>query len=87
MFQPAHGTAPTIAGKNIVNPAATILSGKMMLDWLGRRHGDEALLHAAALIESAVTKVFRDGIRTPDINGTATTSSFTDAVIEQMKRN
>jgi 3-isopropylmalate dehydrogenase len=87
MFQPAHGTAPTIAGKNIVNPTAAILSGKMMLDWLGRRHDDESLLRAAVLIETAVTNVFRAGIRTPDINGTATTSSFTDAVIEQMKKN
>lgn len=86
MFQPAHGTAPTIAGKNIVNPTATILSGKMMLDWLGRRHGDEALLRAAALIDNAVTDVFRAGIRTSDIDGTATTSSFTDAVIGQMKK-
>ena len=87
MFQPAHGTAPTIAGKNVVNPAATILSGKMMLDWLGRRHDDEVLLRAAALIENAVTDVFRAGIRTPDINGSATTSFFTDAVIGQMKKN
>src|SRR5207247_1386835 len=38
VFQPAHGTAPDIAGKGIANPIAAILSAGMMLDWLGRRH-------------------------------------------------
>ena len=37
LFQPSHGTAPQIAGKNIANPLATILSAAMMLDWLGDR--------------------------------------------------
>ena len=46
MFQPAHGSAPTIAGKNIANPVATILSGAMMLDWLGQKHEDEAMILA-----------------------------------------
>ncbi len=85
MFQPAHGTAPTLAGRNIVNPTATILSAGMMLEWLGRKHDDPAALEAAGRIEAAVTEVFKAGIRTPDINGTATTSAFTDAVIDRMR--
>ena len=42
VFQPAHGTAPDIAGKGIANPIAAILSAAMMLDWLGRRHEQAA---------------------------------------------
>ena len=43
VFQPAHGTAPDIAGQGIANPVAAILSAAMLLDWLGRRHGQPAL--------------------------------------------
>src|SRR5207249_10950249 len=53
VFQPAHGTAPDIAGKGIANPVAAILSAGMMLDWLGRRH-HPGLIAAAARIERAV---------------------------------
>ena len=62
MFQPAHGTAPSIAGKGIVNPTAAILSGRMMLDWLGDRNGDASLKQGAALLEEAVTNTFKAGI-------------------------
>src|SRR5262249_17318249 len=54
VFQPAHGTAPDIAGKGIANPIAAILSAAMMLDWLGRRHGHAGLTEAAERIETAV---------------------------------
>ena len=64
MFQPSHGTAPTIAGMNIVNPTATILSGKMMLEWLGKRYNDVALKKGAELIDKAVYNTFDKGIRT-----------------------
>ena len=85
MFQPAHGTAPTIAGKGIVNPTAAILSGKMMLEWLGKRHSDAALLRAAALIDQAVTNTFAAGVRTTDIAGNASTAQFTNEVVRQMR--
>lgn len=85
MFQPAHGTAPTIAGKNIVNPTATILSAKMMLEWLAERHSDAALREGAELIEKAVYRTFVNGVRTRDINGTASTTEFTDEVIRELK--
>jgi isopropylmalate/isohomocitrate dehydrogenase-like protein len=53
MFEPIHGSAPQFAGKDVVNPIATILSSKMMLDWLGFEHGGK-------MIEDAVTKVLKD---------------------------
>ena len=85
MFQPAHGTAPSIAGKGIVNPTAAILSGRMMLDWLGDRHQDASLKKAAALLEDAVVATFRKGIRTSDVGGTASTTEFGDEVINQLR--
>jgi 3-isopropylmalate dehydrogenase len=81
LFQPSHGTAPTIAGKNVANPLATILSASMMLDWLGDRNKDDVAITAAKVIEDAVAKVLNDGqIRTPDIGGSATTMEVAEAV-------
>ncbi|TDF98675.1 isocitrate/isopropylmalate dehydrogenase family protein [Paenibacillus piri] len=85
LFQPAHGSAPTIAGKNIANPIATILSGAMMLDWLGERHGDAELLQAAKSIEQAISNVLNEGVcLTVDIGGSAGTNQVGDAVIESL---
>src|SRR5438552_2005901 len=53
-FEPAHGTAPDIAGRGIINPTATILSAAMMLEYLG-------FAAAAARLESAVTRVYAEG--------------------------
>jgi 3-isopropylmalate dehydrogenase len=61
MYEPIHGSAPDIAGKDIANPLATILSGAMMLRWsLGQSAAAEA-------IEAAVTVVLNDGYRTGDL--------------------
>ena len=86
MFQPSHGSAPTIAGQGIANPIATILSAQMMLDWLGRRHGDEAALKGAALIDGAVGIVAMSGPLTMDVGGTASTSEVGDAVATAVRR-
>ena len=87
LFQPSHGSGPTIAGKGIANPTATILSAKMMLEWLGgkSRFDDPALLAAAKSIDDAVYDTFVQGIRTKDIAGNASTSEFGDAVIKNLK--
>lgn len=78
IFQPSHGTAPDIAGKDIANPTATILSAAMMLDWLDHvqtRRG-------AKMIEAAVQQVFEDPAnRTPDMGGRLKTSELTDLII------
>ena len=58
LFQPAHGSAPDIAGQDKANPTATFLSAAMMLDWLGERSGNAALGEAAAHLEGAVDQAF-----------------------------
>ncbi len=79
MFEPVHGSAPDIAGRGIANPMAAMLSGAMMLDFLG-----EAA--AAGLIERAVLGVLTEqaGL-TPDLGGTGTTRSVTDTVVSRVE--
>ena len=77
-FESAHGSAPDIAGQNIINPTATLLSGAMMLDYLG--FGD-----AAARVERAVDRAYADGkALTRDQGGSASTQDFIDAVAQQI---
>src|SRR3954452_25195014 len=72
MFEPVHGSAPDIAGKGVVNPLATILSGAMMLEHLG-------ITEAAINIEAAIADVLADGkVRTPDLGGHSSTEEVTD---------
>ena len=61
LFQPAHGSAPDIAGQDKANPVATFLSAAMMLDWLGQRSGNAALGAAAEMLDGAVTAAFSSG--------------------------
>jgi len=83
LFQPSHGTAPQLAGKNVANPLAMILSAAMMLDWLGDRRGDPTCLSAAELLEKAVAKVVVDGnLRTPDLGGVSSTTEVAMAVAD-----
>jgi 3-isopropylmalate dehydrogenase len=82
LFQPSHGSAPQLAGKNIANPLAMILSAGMMFDWLAEKHDDAASAEAAQRIERAVQHVLRDGRQlTPDLGGHSSTSDVADAVI------
>ncbi|MEV0670320.1 isocitrate/isopropylmalate dehydrogenase family protein [Mycobacterium sp. NPDC050441] len=82
MAQAAHGSAPDIAGRDIANPVAMILSTAMLLRWLaGRAGGTPALGGAADRIEDAVRRVLDAGVGTPDIGGSASTSSFIEHVL------
>ena len=86
LFEPVHGSAPDIAGKGIANPIATILSAKMMLEWLGERYGDESARKAALRVEEAVRRVLADGrVRTPDLGGSSKTSEVGDAIARMVK--
>ena len=82
LYEPIHGSAPDIAGKNVANPLATILSAAMMLRY---SFDQEA---AAKRIESAVSKVLAQGLRTADIYETGTTKIGTvemgDAVLKAL---
>lgn len=86
LFQPSHGSAPTIAGLGVANPLATILSAEMMLRWLGNRNGDAAALEGAELIDAAVGAVTASGLLTADLGGTASTSRMGDAVAKAVHR-
>jgi tartrate dehydrogenase/decarboxylase/D-malate dehydrogenase len=78
MFEPIHGSAPDIAGKGIANPIGQIWSTAMMLDHLGHRSWADAVRRA---IEATVAE---RGRRTPDLDGTATTSEVADAVLLEL---
>ena len=59
LFQPAHGSAPDIMGKDLANPTAMFLSAAMMLEWLGQKYQNESLMNAARLLESKIEEGFR----------------------------
>lgn len=85
MAQATHGSAPDIAGKNIANPYALIMSGQMLLEWLGRKRGDTKAVDAAALIELAMEKVIAEQKQlTPDLGGKESTTQMGDAVVAAM---
>jgi isocitrate dehydrogenase (NAD+) len=80
IFEAVHGTAPDLAGKNLANPTAILMSGIMMLDHMGETE-------AAARIDAALRKVYREGKHlTKDVGGTATTTQFTEAVIAALEK-
>jgi 3-isopropylmalate dehydrogenase len=84
VFQPCHGSAPTLVGKNLVNPIAMILSAAMMLDWLGQRHADAGARSAARSIDGAVAATLARGLGTPDIGGSAGTDEVTAAIVDEL---
>jgi len=84
VFQPAHGTAPDIAGKGVANPTATVLSTAMMLDWLASRGAGQNYADAAAELEGAVDAAFTDGLRTADIGGTDGTEAAVHAFRDEL---
>jgi 3-isopropylmalate dehydrogenase len=86
LFQASHGSAPDIAGKNLANPIATILSGASMLEWLGLRHNDPSLTETASNIRNAIIEILKEGsVVTGDLGGTAGTDEFVNAVCKKVK--
>jgi len=94
VFEPVHGSAPKYYGRMISNPIAAILSGTMMLEWLGTKHKDQHLIQASHMIEESVSDVLRGGrIRTYDLCiekwqrvKPSSTSQVTDAIIKVIQR-
>ena len=79
IFEAVHGTAPDITGKGIANPTALLMSAIMMLDHIG-----EAA--AARSVRNALHQIYRQGkTLTPDVGGTASTATFTEAVIRALE--
>lgn len=79
MFEAVHGSAPDIANKNLANPTALLLSACMMLDYMNE-------YESANKIRQAINQVLEEGsVRTQDCGGNASTSEYTDAIIEALK--
>src|SRR6202522_516668 len=79
VFEAVHGTAPDIAGKNVANPTALLMSSIMMLRHIGE-------LQVAQRVEEALHKVYKEGKHlTRDVGGSASTTEFTETVIRTMK--
>ncbi len=83
LFEPVHGAAFDIAGKNIANPSSFLLSIKLMLDWLGAKNDDSKCIEVGKRLESIIFNLVKDGIKTKDIGGNKTTSEFTKEITDK----
>ena len=79
LFEPVHGSAPDIAGRNFANPVAAMRSAALLLSHIGDQK-------AAGLIDQAIENTFSKGIRTRDLGGTAGTATFAHHVREELIR-
>ncbi len=86
LFEPVHGAAFDIAGKNIANPTAFILALKMMFEWLGDKYDDKKITSQSVKIEKAVDQLFRNNIKTKDIGGELSTFEFNDKFIKILEQ-
>ena len=77
LFEPVHGSAPDIAGKGIANPIAAIRCVSLLLKYVGEKP-------FAIEVEKAIQKTLADGIKTPDLGGTATTSEVGRAILQNL---
>ena len=77
LFEPVHGTAPDIAGEGVANPSAAILSGEMLLEFLGYDAEAES-------VQTATEAVLEAGPRTADLGGSATTDEVTAAIVDRL---
>ncbi|NGM67778.1 NAD-dependent isocitrate dehydrogenase [Natronolimnobius sp. AArcel1] len=77
LFEPVHGTAPDIAGEGVANPAATIISAAMLLEYLGYDEEGQA-------VHNAVEATLEEGPRTADLGGDASTEDVTNAIIDRL---
>ena len=80
LFEPVHGAAFDIAGKNIANPSSILLSTKLMLDWLSERYHDRETHIAGQLIENSIVKLLISNRKTKDLGGEISTQQFTSLV-------
>jgi 3-isopropylmalate dehydrogenase len=87
MFEPIHGSAPPLAGKDRANPMAMLLATGECMRWLGRRFSDERLTRAHAAVESAVASIVERGEPlTGDLGGSAGTKAVALAIRDDVKK-
>lgn len=86
LFQPCHGSAPDIAGKDLANPTAMLLSAVLMLEWLAHRHESDALKDAAALLDGAIREGYAAGhIRPAEFGGADGTKAVANKVMKLIR--
>src|SRR6185437_6298457 len=79
LFEPVHGSAPNIAGKNIANPLGSALAGAMMLEYLG-------LEREASAVQNAARDAVREGKTTPDLGGNMGTRELGDWLADRISK-
>lgn len=82
VFESVHGSAPDIAGRNLANPLALLMSATMMLNHLATTRADERCAKVAARIKAAYDRALQDGQTTGDLGGSLGTDGFARAVVE-----
>ena len=80
LFEPVHGAAFDIAGRNIANPSSILLSTKMMLEWLAYKNNDKDALNQGKRIEDSIVGLLKENKKTKDIGGELSTQEFTNLV-------
>ncbi len=84
IFEAVHGSAPDIAGKDVANPLALLMSAVMMLNYLADEREDGSCREIAGRIKAAYNQALSDGCRTRDLGGDLGTKAFADAIIERL---
>jgi tartrate dehydrogenase/decarboxylase / D-malate dehydrogenase len=84
LFEPVHGSAPDIFGKNIANPIGMIWSGALMLEFLGKETADARYQAAHDEILQAIEAVIASGATTPDMGGSRSTQAVGQAIVEAL---
>lgn len=84
VFEAVHGSAPDIAGQDLANPLALLMSAEMMLEYLADQHEDKDCSVCASRIRQAYEEALIDGKKTHDLGGNLSTKAFTQAIIERL---
>ncbi|MGH7299670.1 MAG: isocitrate/isopropylmalate dehydrogenase family protein [Candidatus Rokuibacteriota bacterium] len=84
VFEAVHGSAPDIAGRDLANPLALLMSAVMLLNHLAETRGDEACGAAAQRVKDGYNRALADGSKTRDLGGSLGTRQFADAVVGRL---
>jgi 3-isopropylmalate dehydrogenase len=87
VFEPVHGAAFDIQGKNVSNPSSILLSARLMLQWLGAERNDRQAVLEGDRIENAILRMLFENRKTKDQGGTLTTKEFTTSVMSYLYAN
>jgi 3-isopropylmalate dehydrogenase len=83
LFEPVHGSAPDLP-KGTANPLATMMSAKLMLEWLAEKHKDYTMKQASETLWNGILQILRKRMFTPDLGGSSTTAQVTEAIIHEI---